>query len=177
MCFSCVDIDPCKSSPCENNGTCKTVNGSQYSCECTSGFTGHDCSIGKITFCVLHWFWLQLHFTQYNIRTSTVCSMPPYRVAYSTVVCRTKAPRKGADKSPHFLCEQDGEAYSLIGNVTGKHLFPPLLFANISVTVRACKISVWLLSVLSRKKNSIAWIREVFIPIKCKKNLPVYNTV
>ena len=40
------DIDDCASNPCENNGTCIDLV-SNYTCNCTQGYTGKNCSIGK----------------------------------------------------------------------------------------------------------------------------------
>ena len=37
----------CSSNPCKNGGTCKDgLNG--FTCGCTEGYTGHDCSICKL---------------------------------------------------------------------------------------------------------------------------------
>lgn len=42
-----IDINECKENhPCQNNGTCINNNGS-YICQCTEGWQGHDCQIGK----------------------------------------------------------------------------------------------------------------------------------
>ena len=40
------DIDDCASTPCENNGTCIDLV-SNYTCNCTQGYRGNNCSIGK----------------------------------------------------------------------------------------------------------------------------------
>ena len=40
------DIDECSVSPCKNRGECSDkVN--DYSCKCSEGFEGKDCSTGK----------------------------------------------------------------------------------------------------------------------------------
>ena len=41
-----ADIDDCASNPCENNGTCIDLV-SNYTCNCTQGYTGKNCNIGK----------------------------------------------------------------------------------------------------------------------------------
>ena len=41
-----ADIDDCASNPCENNGTCIDLV-SNYTCNCTQGYTGKNCGIGK----------------------------------------------------------------------------------------------------------------------------------
>ena len=42
----CVDIDECKSSPCQNGGTCiDQVN--TFECNCGAGFQGDSCEEGK----------------------------------------------------------------------------------------------------------------------------------
>lgn len=39
------DIDECVSQPCQNNGTCiDLING--YTCTCTDGFSGINCTNG-----------------------------------------------------------------------------------------------------------------------------------
>ena len=38
-----IDLDLCESSPCHNGGTCKD-HGSNFTCLCPPGYTGHDCS-------------------------------------------------------------------------------------------------------------------------------------
>lgn len=45
-----LDGNQCKTSPCLNQGTCKDHMGF-YTCNCTSGFTGRSCEIGRL--CVL----------------------------------------------------------------------------------------------------------------------------
>ena len=40
-----IDFDDCLSNPCQNGGTCQDEINS-YTCNCTAGFTGHDCEIG-----------------------------------------------------------------------------------------------------------------------------------
>ena len=55
MCFfktqklslSLSDIDECKSSPCENEGTCLNERGN-YTCTCNAGFTGFLCEKGNV---------------------------------------------------------------------------------------------------------------------------------
>ena len=40
------ELEECASSPCLNNGTCvEQIN--SYLCECTEGFTGVNCEIGR----------------------------------------------------------------------------------------------------------------------------------
>ena len=41
-----ADIDDCASNPCENNETCIDLV-ANYICNCTQGYTGKNCSIGK----------------------------------------------------------------------------------------------------------------------------------
>ena len=41
------DIDECKSSPCENEGTCLNERGN-YTCTCNAGFTGRLCEKGNV---------------------------------------------------------------------------------------------------------------------------------
>ena len=42
-----VDVDECAGNPCDNGGTCSEgVN--EYSCECAPGYTGTECSVGKL---------------------------------------------------------------------------------------------------------------------------------
>lgn len=37
--------DPCENQPCLNSGTCTIESGSDFSCECASGYMGRDCGI------------------------------------------------------------------------------------------------------------------------------------
>ena len=40
------DIDDCADQPCQNGGNCTdAVNG--YTCNCVSGYSGKNCSIGE----------------------------------------------------------------------------------------------------------------------------------
>ena len=42
-----LDIDECASSPCQNNATC--IDGANgYGCNCTAGYNGTHCGIGKM---------------------------------------------------------------------------------------------------------------------------------
>jgi hypothetical protein len=40
------DRNECDNSPCQNGGTCLNSDGS-YICNCTEGWEGHECQIGK----------------------------------------------------------------------------------------------------------------------------------
>ena len=42
------DIDECSVSPCKNRGQC-TDKVNDYSCKCSKGFEGKDCSTGKFS--------------------------------------------------------------------------------------------------------------------------------
>lgn len=44
------DGDQCKSSPCQNQGSCNDHLG-YYTCSCPSGFTGRNCEIGERKSC------------------------------------------------------------------------------------------------------------------------------
>ena len=44
-CF--VDVDPCSTEPCANNGACVNLVGGGFRCTCTPGWTGERCDIGK----------------------------------------------------------------------------------------------------------------------------------
>ena len=44
-------VDPCMSSPCQNNGTCY-VDGVHFTCSCSPGFTGPTCA-QLVDFCAL----------------------------------------------------------------------------------------------------------------------------
>lgn len=44
-------VDPCASSPCQNNGTCY-ADGVRFSCSCSAGFTGPTCA-QLVDFCAL----------------------------------------------------------------------------------------------------------------------------
>ena len=42
-----VDIDDCKSNPCENGGAC-TDGVNNYTCKCTPGYTGDNCKTSML---------------------------------------------------------------------------------------------------------------------------------
>ena len=42
--------DVCNPSYCENGATC-VVDGNDYACECSEGYFGRNCSIGKKRIC------------------------------------------------------------------------------------------------------------------------------
>ena len=42
-----TDIDDCETTPCLNGGTCQDEL-NDFSCTCAVGFTGKDCSVGKM---------------------------------------------------------------------------------------------------------------------------------
>jgi len=41
---SCVEQNPCDSSPCHQNATCYNLNGGQYRCMCPTTYTGVQCN-------------------------------------------------------------------------------------------------------------------------------------
>ena len=41
------EINPCSSSPCENNGTCENTIDGIYTCVCKPQWTGINCEVGK----------------------------------------------------------------------------------------------------------------------------------
>ena len=42
-----ADIDKCASAPCQNGGICKDLRNG-YSCDCSQGYKGVNCQIGKL---------------------------------------------------------------------------------------------------------------------------------
>ena len=42
-------ISACSSSPCQNSGTCANT-GSSFSCSCTAGYEGNQCTISEYAF-------------------------------------------------------------------------------------------------------------------------------
>ena len=46
-----IEIDHCKSSPCQN-GDCSSQPGG-YTCKCKDGFTGKQCESGEIQYFIL----------------------------------------------------------------------------------------------------------------------------
>ena len=44
----CLDIDDCSPNPCANGGTCADMI-NDYNCNCAPGFTGKNCTVGKLT--------------------------------------------------------------------------------------------------------------------------------
>lgn len=48
--FYSLDINECKSNPCQNSGFCENTNGF-YQCRCADGWMGQNCQIGR--FCPL----------------------------------------------------------------------------------------------------------------------------
>jgi hypothetical protein len=45
-----LDINPCTSAPCTNNGTCSRIGYTQdFVCDCLPGYTGLQCQTGKIS--------------------------------------------------------------------------------------------------------------------------------
>ena len=42
-----TEMDECESNPCQNGASCNDLVAS-YSCSCAAGYTGDDCSIGKV---------------------------------------------------------------------------------------------------------------------------------
>ena len=45
-CIHILDIDECSAVPCKNGGQCTNLK-NDYSCKCTGGFEGKDCSRGE----------------------------------------------------------------------------------------------------------------------------------
>ncbi|XP_060561281.1 protein jagged-1b-like [Ruditapes philippinarum] len=43
--FTCIEINECESSPCQNGGVCNDLLGS-YSCTCAEGWSGTNCGTG-----------------------------------------------------------------------------------------------------------------------------------
>ena len=59
-----LDIDDCEASPCKNGGTC--IDGvDSYTCNCVSGYTGHDCETGSV---VNVWKYWKVDFTIYSMK-------------------------------------------------------------------------------------------------------------
>lgn len=78
---SCEDkIDPCASSPCQNNGTCY-ADRLAFSCSCSPGFTGPTCA-QLIDFCALN---PCAHGICRSVGTSYRCLCIPG--LYQTVTC------------------------------------------------------------------------------------------
>jgi len=42
-----VDIAECRSTPCQNEGTCIEPVPAKYVCQCSEGFEGENCEKGK----------------------------------------------------------------------------------------------------------------------------------
>ena len=43
----CLDIDECSPNPCANGGACTDMI-NDYNCNCVAGFTGKNCTFGKL---------------------------------------------------------------------------------------------------------------------------------
>ncbi|KAG8520842.1 Delta and Notch-like epidermal growth factor-related receptor [Galemys pyrenaicus] len=65
-------VDPCASSPCQNNGTCYP-DGVSFSCSCSAGFTGPTCA-QLVDFCALS---PCAHGTCRSVGTSYKCLCDP----------------------------------------------------------------------------------------------------
>ena len=46
--------DPCETSNCLNNATCRAFNDTAHECICLPGYLGDNCEIGKKMLCQFH---------------------------------------------------------------------------------------------------------------------------
>lgn len=65
MLFLSKDIHECESSPCVHGSCTDQVNG--YVCECTPGYIGVSCNIGKHTNCLVFAWILFKEYSEKNI--------------------------------------------------------------------------------------------------------------
>ena len=42
--FPLLDLRPCEKNPCQNGAVCMDKNHGNYSCQCTSGYIGQNCT-------------------------------------------------------------------------------------------------------------------------------------
>ena len=43
--FDCLDLTPCEREPCQNGATCTDDGHGGYTCDCSSGYGGRNCTI------------------------------------------------------------------------------------------------------------------------------------
>lgn len=54
--------DPCDADPCRNGGTCTSLGGNSFECQCPPGFGGDTCEEGAKNSFTASWFYLTFFF-------------------------------------------------------------------------------------------------------------------